>query len=149
MTYLTKLNHLKPVNHGFASVWPELFHDDFFNKFLSAGTNPGIPPVNISETTEGFVMAVAVPGLNKEDIKVKLENHLLTVSADKQNENTEENKLFSRIEFSFQKFERSFRLPKTVNQEGITATYSDGILTLRLPKMEEAKEKPVKEISIS
>ncbi|CCH02509.1 Small heat shock protein C4 [Fibrella aestuarina BUZ 2] len=106
------------------------------------------PAVNVKDTEAAYQIDVAAPGAKKEDFGLSLNQNVLTISF-KHEKNTEEtNDNYVRKEFAFQSFERSFRLPKTVNAEGIKATYTDGILSVELPKMEEPKPE-VKQIAIA
>ncbi|MBC7568971.1 MAG: Hsp20 family protein [Spirosoma sp.] len=113
------------------------------NRFYN--TRPNGPAANVQETETGFSLALATPGLKKEDFTIRLENTMLTISY--QPEATETKEIFTRQEFGVSPFERSFQLPKTVDANAITAAYADGILTVQLPKVEVKSE--VKEISIS
>ncbi len=113
------------------------------NRFYN--TRPNVPAANVQETETGLSLALATPGLKKEDLNIKVENNMLTISY--QPEATETQETFTRREFGMNAFERSFQLPKTVDADAITAAYSDGILTVQLPKREVKNE--VKEISIS
>lgn len=104
-------------------------------------------PVNIRETEKEYVLELAAPGMNKEDFSVNLENNLLTVSGEKKEEKTAEGEKLIRKEFKAQSFKRSFTLDDKINEEGITAQYVNGVLTLTLPKKEEVKP-ATKNISI-
>ena len=104
-------------------------------------------PVNISETEKEYVLELAAPGLNKEDFSVNLENDLLTVSGEKKEEKPVEGQQRLRKEFKAQSFKRSFTLDDKVNEEGITAQYINGVLTLTLLKKEEVRP-TTKNISI-
>ena len=106
---------------------------------------PNVPAANVQENETGFALALATPGLKKEDLNIKVENTTLTISY--QPEATEAKENFTRHEFGMSAFERSFQLPKTVDANAITAAYTDGILTVQLPKVEVKND--VKEISIS
>jgi len=134
------------------SAWPnlveEFFNGDLFPRFLDAESKQSLPAVNIIESKEDYRIDVAAPGLNKEDFKVNLENNVLTVSSEKEEKQEEDGKVM-RKEFSYYSFSRSFTLPLTVNAEKIRATHKDGILQVIIPKKEEAKEKPSREIKIS
>ncbi|MBC7891585.1 MAG: Hsp20/alpha crystallin family protein, partial [Sphingobacteriaceae bacterium] len=90
-------------------------------------------------------------GLKKEDFKLNLTNNRLTISAQHQSETAEENKdeKYTRHEFSYRSFQRTFTLPQSVNGEAVEATYTDGILHVNLPTREEAKVKPAREIAIA
>lgn len=136
---------------------PSLF-DNWFNRDLMdwmnwnfSDTNTTVPAVNISETEAEFLIEVAVPGMNKEDFKVSIDQDVLTISSEKKTERKEEKKgVFSRQEFSYQSFQRSFNIPQTlVDGDKISANYDKGILHLTLPKREEAKPKPSRTIDIS
>lgn len=134
------------------TAWPnlveEFFNGDLFPRFLDAESKQSLPAVNIIESKEDYRIDVAAPGLNKEDFKVNLENNVLTVSSEKEEKQEEDGKVM-RKEFSYYSFSRSFTLPLTVNSEKIRATHKDGILQVIIPKKEEAKEKPSREIKIS
>lgn len=128
------------------------FFDDFFTRDLNNGNLRGanLPAVNISEDDDNFEVEVAAPGLKKEDFKINLENNLLTISGEHKEESEEkEGKKISRREFSYTSFNRSFTLPETVKAEDINAKYEDGVLRLTLPKKEEAKKQPPKQIEVS
>ena len=133
--------------------WPslldEFFNDSYFPRLFNREIGQDMPAVNIIEGKEDYRIEVAAPGLDKEDFKVSLDNNVLTVSSEKEvkNESNEDNVL--RKEFSYSSFSRSFTLPETVNGDKIKAVHKDGILSLVIPKKEEAKTKPVKEIKIS
>lgn len=144
-------------NGNSMNQWPLLF-DDFFNRDFSnwglsnySDTNTTVPGVNIKETKDNFDVEVAAPGMNKKDFKIQLDGNLLTICSektDRKEENNEDEK-YSRKEFSYQSFERSFTLPKdVVDADKIEAKYENGLLHLVIPKKEEAKQKPPKQIQI-
>ena len=108
-----------------------------------------MPAVNIHESENEFAVELAAPGMKKSDFKIEVENGVLTVSAEKESEMNEEKNNYTRKEFSYSSFKRSFTMPDSVNTEQISATYQDGVLTLGLPKKEESKAKPVKSIKVS
>ena len=131
--------------------------DDFFTNDLFdwkmknfSLTDTTLPAVNIKELDEKYLVELAAPGMKKEDLKINVEGQMLRISCDKSHENKEEDedKKYMRREFSYQSFMRSFTLPKTVDADKIVASYRDGILSLEIPKKEEAKPKPVKVINI-
>ena len=125
------------------------FDDDFFdNKWLEKKLKHTLPAVNIKETKNEFNIEFAAPGFTKKDFKIDLDDNVLTISAEKEKEKNEENDNFTRKEFSYNSFSRSFTLPKTVNGEKIDAKYTDGILKLGIPKMEVTKLLPKKEIKV-
>ena len=131
------------------------FFDDFLTRNLfdwsDWSTEGGtLPKVNIIETNEDFTVEMAAPGMKKEDFHVELDNDMLTIHSEISDEKEEKGDAnYTRKEFSYQSFKRSFYLPKTVKADKIKAKYNDGILSLVIPKKEEAKKKPVKTISIS
>lgn len=140
----------------FSSQYPSLFDRFFENDLFDwsnrnySATNTTLPSVNIKECSEDFEVEVAAPGFGKSDFKIELNHDLLTVSSEKKIENeTKEGQQFTRKEFSYQSFSRSFTLPNTADSEKIEAKYENGILKVIIPKKEEAKPKPVRQIAIS
>ena len=128
----------------------------FFNPFYTRPvvnryykTTPNVPAVNVKENETAFILELAAPGLKKEDLKVNVANNNLTIAYNSEVKSEETTDTFTRHEFGFTSFERSFRLPKTVNADAIKAAYTDGILTVELPKVEVKEENPVKEIAIA
>lgn len=107
------------------------------------------PAVNIRETEHTYLLELAAPGLKKEDFKVNLDNNVLTISAEVNREEETKNERFTRREFSYGQFSRSFSLPKAINLEEIKADYNNGILCVTLPKREEAKVAINREIAIA
>ena len=107
------------------------------------------PAVNIIEGEEEFKVEVAAPGLNKEDFNVHVEKNILEISAVKKEDTEHRNKKYLRKEFSYSEFKRTFSLPSSVNAQEIKATHKDGILTVEIPKKDEAKENPRKQIEIA
>jgi len=140
----------QPTNQFYKSEFNKVFnHLDimFPTKSFNNVTYNNIPAVNVKEDEKAFQIAVAAPGLKKEDFKLSLHENRLTISA-KQEANTEENtEKFSRQEFNYTSFQRIFTLPKNVDGEKIDATYTDGILHVGLPKKEEMKP-VIKEIAV-
>ena len=108
-----------------------------------------MPAVNINEDDNQFIIDVAAPGMEKKDFKLELNHNVLTISAEKEEEKEEKKRKFSRREFNYASFRRSFTLPNMVNEEGIKATYQNGVLSISIPKKEEAKVKPLKQIDIA
>ena len=107
-----------------------------------------IPPANIFESKFDFRIELAAPGFEKSDFKIDLDKQLLTISLEKNAvENSEEK--FNLKEYSFNSFNRSFRIPEKINTDKINAIYKNGVLQIILPKKEDAIEKPSREIKIS
>ena len=133
------------------SMFDRFFENDMFdwsNRNFS-NTNTTLPAINIKEDDDGFEVEMSAPGLDKKDFNIELNNSVLTISSEKEVENeTKEGQQFTRKEFSYQSFSRSFTLPETVESEKIMAKYENGVLSVIIPKREEAKPKPVKQIEI-
>jgi HSP20 family protein len=130
---------------SFASPFNALVND-FFNRdighFLGHDdVKRHMPGVNIVERSDRFDLEMQAPGFAKEDIKLHVENDVLTISAEKTADELQENERYTRREFSTASFSRSFSLPDTVNVEGITAKHSDGLLRVSIPKAEAHKPK--------
>jgi len=147
---LVKRNHSDLP--GFPSWFDNLWSRDLMDwsnwNFSPAHTT--LPAANIKENNDEYEIELAAPGMKKEDFKINLDNNLLTISSEKQEDKEEKNKDYSRREFHYQSFQRSFTLPeRDVDQEKVSAKYHDGILSIHIPKREEAKAKPVREIKIS
>ena len=131
--------------------------DDFFNRGMidwdTNFSNPDttLPSVNIKETENSYKVEMAAPGMKKQDFKIELDNNVLTISSEKSEESQEGNgnERYSRREFSYQSFQRSFTLPKeVVDEDKIEAHYREGVLQLNIPKKEKAKQKPPRKIEI-
>ena len=134
------------------SVFDRLLEGDLFdwsNRNYSI-TNTTLPSVNIKQNTDEYLVEVAAPGFNKGDFKLELNHDLLTISSEKKVENeSNDGELFTKREFSYRSFSRSFTLPQTADYDKIEANYENGILAVRIPKKEEAKPKPAKTIEIN
>ncbi|EKR72119.1 Hsp20/alpha crystallin family protein [Leptospira noguchii] len=97
-----------------------------------------IPAINVSKTKDGYELECAAPGLEKKDFKIDLDGSLITISATKKNESKEENKHYSKREYNYSSFSRSFNLLETIDKDKISAKYENGILKLSLPKKADA-----------
>jgi HSP20 family protein len=138
------------------AAFPSLFDDFFSREFFNWGnsnyspTSTTVPAVNIRENVDEFKVEVAAPGMEKNDFNITLDGNQLTISSAKQQEETKKEENYTRREFSYQSFTRTFQLPKdVVDSEKIMATYDNGLLNLTIPKKEEAKQKGPRQISIS
>ena len=107
------------------------------------------PAVNIIEDSQNFKVELAAPGLNKEDFMVQVEKNVLEISAEKKDEKEIQNQKYLRKEFRYSEFKRTFSLPSYVETEKILATHKNGVLTVEIPKRDEAKLNPRKEIAVS
>lgn len=132
-------------------VIPTIF-DDFFRDWSSSNfsrTNTTLPAVNIKEDDEQFLVKVAAPGMDKKDFKINLDNNILTIQSEKEFEQNEDLENYTRKEYSYQSFKRSFNLPKhVVDSDKIEANYINGELQITIPKLEIAKPKPAKLIEV-
>ena len=109
----------------------------------SLGLSMWTPAVDIAEHDNEYLVNVELPGVNKEDVKITLESNILTIRGDKKQEKDEKSGNYHRVERSYGSFQRSFTLPVMVKSDKIDASYKDGILTVVLPKAEEAKPKQI------
>lgn len=143
MTNLTRTSRLFP---NFPKLFTDFFDDDieYGNNWLSK-----VPAANIQENDNEFTVELAAPGLKKKDFQINIENGNLAISCEKKDESEVKEKDYTRKEFSYNSFYRSFMLPDSIDQDKIKANYEDGVLKLALPKKEEAKKLPKKQISIS
>ncbi|MCA0931877.1 Hsp20/alpha crystallin family protein [Lutimonas saemankumensis] len=134
---------------AWASFIDELFGEELGNsKVTNFNNGLSTPKVNIKENEDAYTLDMAVPGFKKSDFVIDVEDETLSISmeASKEEEKTEEN--YSRKEYGYASFKRSFSLPETVDEEKIEAIYKDGILSLSIPKKEEAKPKPARKIVV-
>ena len=139
------------------SNWPALMNDnwltDFFdnNRFFDADWMKRfqeIPAVNVKEKNKEFLIELAAPGLKKKDFEITVENGILTIMAERNEEKEQKDENFTRKEFSYENFTRSFTLPENVNPEKVDAHYEDGILMLTIAKKEVVAEKKPKAIAV-
>jgi len=140
-------------NELFPNVFDDLFTRDLWNWGLTnnSSTNTTVPAVNIRETADNYDVEVAAPGMTKDDFKVELDGNTLVISSEKKDEREQkEGERYTRQEFSYQSFQRSFQLHKdVVDIDKIEAKYENGVLHLMIPKKEEVKQKPPRMIQIS
>lgn len=131
------------------------FFDDFFTKDLYWNGENELskfnysPAVNIKENDDSFDLELAIPGLDKKDFNIELNDNVLTVSFERNAEGEVAEEDYKRREFGYQSFKRSFTLPETVNGDKIQGKYENGVLNLLIPKRAEAKPQPIKTIKIS
>ena len=120
---------------GFNDVFESIFNDTFFNDRMVTR----VPAVNISESENNYHVELAAPGLKKEDFKLNLERNQLTISVEQSADHQDNQKNYSKREYSYSSFVRSFTLPESADDSQINATYTDGILRIDIAKREEAK----------
>lgn len=149
MTVLAKVKNSAPTVPNLSSWFDDWFGRDYptlFNTGFQTGLS--VPAVNITENPDSFLVELAVPGMKKSDFNIHLDNGLLTISCELQSEGDHSEENFTRKEFSYRSFKRTFTLPDSVNGDKIAAKYVDGILAITLPKRDDAKQKPVRTITI-
>ena len=128
------------------------FVEDFFNKDFPSFLTPSYknaPAVNVVESKDSFRIELALPGIKKEDVTINVEGDNLTISGKNESKLNEENESYTRREFNYSTFSRTFTLPETVDADAISAEYNNGILNVSIPKKEEAKDKGPKSVKIS
>ena len=135
---------------SFSSWFDNFFDNSIGTEFLS-NFNTGItlPAVNIKETANDFILELAIPGMKKSDFIIDVENKILSISSEVTKEQEEKDEIYTRREFGYSSFKRTFTLPDSIESDKVKASYEDGILMVTLPKREEAKQKPPKRIEIS
>lgn len=127
----------------FFKPWNEWFNGD---NFPVRGIS--VPAVNISENKDNYELSLAVPGMKKDDFKIDVQGDLLTISSEKEESKTETEKKFTRKEYNYSSFSRSFTLPEEVNKEKIEARYENGVLILSLPFKMESRKETAKQIAV-
>lgn len=131
----------------FPSLMDNILNDWPVTNF--SNTNRTVPSVNIKENDDEFIVTLAAPGMEKNDFNINLENDVLTISSDKTVEKTENEDNYTRREYNYQSFTRSFNVPKDmVNGDKIAAQYKNGELAITVPKREEMKAKPPRLIEV-
>lgn len=133
---LAKPGMLPTVFDEFFKPWNEWFDNgnSFFGRVMT------VPAVNIVENKEDYMVSLAVPGMKKENFNIDVEGNMLTISSETEERKEETEDKYTRKEYNYSSFSRSFTLPEEVNKEKIEAKYEDGVLKLMLPKKEEAKK---------
>jgi len=134
-----------PLFRGFDSLQRDMnrMFDEFFRGDILADESffgrDWAPAVDIEENNDAYIIKAEIPGLNKDDVKITLQDNRLTIRGEKKNESEEKGKNYHRAERSYGMFERSFNIPGIIKASEVDAQYKDGVLTLTLPKAEEAK----------
>lgn len=126
---------------------PNFFDDDLFPMITNRSNS--MPAVNIREDDKRFILDLAVPGIDKKDLKIDINDDLLTITSETKNESEESKEGYKRKEFSFSSFCRSFQIPENTNRDKIEANCKDGILSVVLPKVDEEKSKITRQVKIS
>lgn len=133
------MNTIKRNSDWFAPNTMDRFFDNFFNESLKNGANSFNPRTDIAETDKAFEIEIAVPGFNKKDFNIDLNDGLLTISGERKFEKERSEKNFYSIQTEYGSFKKSFQLPDNINSEKIEASYENGILSLAIPKDESKK----------
>jgi HSP20 family protein len=128
-------NNKSVLSPGFTDVFESFFNDSFISDRMISR----VPAVNVSETEGEYHIELAAPGLKKEDFKINLDRNVLSISAEKKSEMNEDGKKYSKREYSYSSFVRSFALPDSADDAHIEAVYTDGVLRINVAKKEEAK----------
>lgn len=145
-------------NGVFPSLLPDFFSHsaldrnlfDLEGDFLTSRLGFNVPAANITETPKEFKLDLAVPGLERKDFSVEVDdNHVLTVTAEKEEEKKEKKDGYSRKEYAFNSFSRSFGLPDNIREGDIDASYANGVLTVAIPKAKETPVKQVRKVEVS
>lgn len=132
----------------FDELFSGFFGRDLSHLVGSDDMHRAAPRVNVTETKDGFKLDLLAPGFRKEDLKMNVEDHTLTISAERKNEELAEGERYTRREFGSSAFKRSFGLPENVDTESISAEFINGVLTVSIRRTEPAKP-AVREISIA
>lgn len=146
--YTTKYRNCAPVDSRNNNVF---FDDQLFRDFFNGAWKGGSvsPASNVKESDENYTIELAAPGLDKADFKIKLDERVLSISSEKKVENNNESERYTRKEFQYNTFKRSWNLPETVDTDSISANYSNGILSVVLPKKQDVVKNNNKVIEIA
>ncbi|HEC41527.1 hypothetical protein LCGC14_2305250 [marine sediment metagenome] len=139
---------LAKINRTYPSIFDDFFGTDRYPANYHRNGYKSLPAVNISEGDNDFTIEVAAPGLEKKDFKIDLDNDSLTIASIREDNNQETHDNYTRREFRYNNFSRSFTLPELVDAGNITASHKNGVLSVNIPKKEEAKAKPARLIAI-
>lgn len=142
---MTLIKYNRPNSDLYSKRFSDIM-DDFFSEAVSARRDSFVPGIDISETDKQFLIAVELPGMERKDIDISLENGRLTVSGERKFEKEEEGKTWHKVENKYGSFARTFQLPDNVDEESIDAKYKNGVLNISINK---SKEKAKKQIEIS
>ncbi len=148
MTLVKFKNNVHPANRWMNDPLDAFFGNNFYSD-INTEKFAYIPPVNVKEGTDDFQLELVAPGRNKDNFNIKLDNNQLTISSQVQKREDEANEKWTRKEYAYASFSRSFHLSEDVDESKISAQYTDGVLRISIPKKEQAKEKPSTEIKVS
>ena len=143
--------------HNLPSLFTDMFNSpsllgrdlfDFDFSILPTRLGFTVPTANIKETPKEYKLEIAAPGLDRDDFSIEINNHTLTVSAENELEKNDEEEGYSKREYSFNSFCRTFSLPENINEEKIEAKYDKGVLKITIPKSKETEVKPMHRIPV-
>jgi HSP20 family protein len=143
---MTMLNNVTRWNPALAYVNREPFarlFESFLNEGEEVSNRTWVPPVDIQETADGYRLQAELPGLTRDDINITLENNVLRLTGERKFERDAKKENFQRIERTYGAFSRAFALPQQVNGEGVQAAFENGVLTITVPKAEQAKPRKI------
>mgnify|MGYP003132059009 CR=1 FL=1 len=140
---MTLIKYTQPNRDIFGKRFSDIM-DEFFNDAVATRQHAFAPSIDISETDKQYLIDVEVPGMDKKDIELNVDNNTLIISGERKFENKEDGKHFHRVESSYGNFSRSFTLPDNVESESIQATYNNGILNITIDKSEQKMKKQIK-----
>ncbi len=140
---MTLIKYSQPNRDIFGKRFSDIM-DEFFNDAVATRQHSFAPSIDISETDKQYLIDVEVPGVDKKDIELNIENNTLTISGERKFEKEEDGKHYHRVESSYGSFSRSFTLPENVKDDSIQATYNNGILNITIDKSEQKMKKQIK-----
>ncbi|MCC5907637.1 MAG: Hsp20/alpha crystallin family protein [Balneolaceae bacterium] len=140
---MTLMKYSQPGRDVFGKRFSDIM-DEFFSDAVATRRNSFAPSIDISENEKQYMIDVEIPGVDKKDIKLNVENNTLTISGERKFEKKEDGKQYHRVESHYGTFSRSFTLPDNVNSESINASYNNGILSITVDKSEEKVRKQIK-----
>ncbi|MFH5831509.1 Hsp20/alpha crystallin family protein [Halalkalibaculum sp. DA3122] len=139
---MTLIRYNRPNKDLFSKNFSDIM-DEFFNDVVNQRNNSFVPGIDISETDDSFEVSVELPGMEKKDIDISLDNNRLTISGERKFEEEKEGKTYHRVETRYGSFNRSFQLPDNVDEDSINATYKNGLLNISIKKTEDKVKKQI------
>lgn len=139
---MTLMRYTRPNKNVTSNNFSDIM-DEFFNDVVNNRRDNFVPSIDISETEDQFQISAELPGMNKDDIDISLENGRLAISGERSFKNEENGKKYHRVETKYGSFERSFQLPDNVDEESISATYENGLLNVTIQKSESKVKKQI------
>jgi HSP20 family protein len=142
------MNAVVRNGYSYPTLLETFFGKDAVSDRFAPAFTDSTPAINVLENEDGYRIEVAAPGMQKSDFKLDLNHNHLTISARKEQNEEQTNEKYTRREFRYASFQRTFTLPTSIDPEKVQATYTDGILGIELPRREEARVKPSRQIEI-